>query len=102
MAEILLHTKFSSPPIRKMIVSRERLVEFAMRGLFQGDEFFRKLTLISAPAGYGKTSMVAEWLRGLGLPVAWLSLDELDNDPSRFLVYFIAALQSIQSDFGST
>jgi LuxR family maltose regulon positive regulatory protein len=85
-----------------MIVSRERLVEFAMRGLFQGDEFFRKLTLISAPAGYGKTSMVAEWLRGLGLPVAWLSLDELDNDPSRFLVYFIAALQSIQSDFGST
>jgi len=102
MAEILLHTKFSPPPIRSMMVSRVRLAEFANNGLFQQGEFFRKLTLISAPAGYGKTSMVAEWLRGLGLPAAWLSLDELDNDPSRFLAYFIAAFQSIHPDFGKS
>jgi LuxR family maltose regulon positive regulatory protein len=102
MAEILLHTKFSPPPARSMVVSRERLAEFASNGLFQQGEFFRKLTLVSAPAGYGKTSMVAEWLRVLGLPVAWLSLDELDNDPSRFLAYFVASFQSIHADFGKS
>jgi ATP/maltotriose-dependent transcriptional regulator MalT len=102
MAEILLHTKFSPPPIRNLVVSRERLAEFANSGLFQQDEFFRKLTLISAPAGYGKTSMAAEWMHGLGLPVAWLSLDEQDNDPSRFLAYFIAAIQSIHGEFGKS
>jgi LuxR family maltose regulon positive regulatory protein len=102
MAEILLHTKFSPPPVRSMVVSRERLVQLANNGLLQQGKFFRKLTLISAPAGYGKTSMVAEWLLGLGLPAAWLSLDDLDNDPSRFLAYFIAAFQSIHPDFGKS
>jgi LuxR family maltose regulon positive regulatory protein len=102
MTEILLQTKFGPPPLRSTVVTRKRLFEYANNGLFQASEFLRKLTLVSAPAGYGKTSMVAEWLRGLGLHVAWISLDELDNDPSRFLAYFIAALQSVHPEFGKS
>jgi LuxR family maltose regulon positive regulatory protein len=66
----------------------------------------RKLTLISAPAGFGKTTLVSEWvkrLRSESLPedpienrVAWLSLDERDNDPIRFLTYFITALKQVE------
>jgi LuxR family maltose regulon positive regulatory protein len=54
--------------------------------------FARKLTLISAPAGFSKTTLLSEWVAGSGRPVAWLSLDEGDNDPARFWAYFIAAL----------
>jgi LuxR family maltose regulon positive regulatory protein len=61
-----------------------------------------KLTLVSAPAGFGKTTLVSEWAgRGTG-PVSWLSLDEGDNDKVRFLSYIIAALQSIESTVGQT
>jgi len=56
---------------------------------------YRKLTLISAPAGFGKTTLVSEWVAGYQRPVAWLSLDEGDNDPTRFLAYLIAALQTL-------
>jgi LuxR family transcriptional regulator, maltose regulon positive regulatory protein len=54
----------------------------------------RRLTLISASAGFGKTTLVSEWVAGCGRPVAWLSLDEGDNDPTRFLTYLVAALQT--------
>jgi LuxR family maltose regulon positive regulatory protein len=54
----------------------------------------RRLTLISASAGFGKTTLVSEWVAGCGQPVAWLSLDEGDNDPTRFLTYLVAALQT--------
>ena len=54
-----------------------------------------KLTLISAPAGFGKTTLVSEWVAGCEQPVAWLSLDEGDNDPARFVAYLVAALQTI-------
>ena len=60
----------------------------------------RKLTLISAPAGFGKTTLVGEWLSGCEVPAAWLSLDEEDNDPTRFLTYFISALQKIEAGIG--
>lgn len=71
----------------------------------------RKLTLISAPAGFGKTTLVSEWVasltpnpspagRGEGVRVAWLSLDEGDNDPVRFISYLIAALQTIKAGIG--
>jgi len=99
MTEILLHTKLGVPTKRSKAVARLRLLEQANEGLSHESEFLRKLTLVSAPAGYGKTTMVSEWLRGLGVPTAWLSLDESDNDPSRFMAYFIAALQSIQPRF---
>jgi len=62
----------------------------------------RKLTLISAPAGFGKTTLPSEWVAGYGLHtrVAWLSLDEGDNDLVRFLAYFAAALQTIEGNVG--
>jgi LuxR family maltose regulon positive regulatory protein len=59
-----------------------------------------KLTLISAPAGFGKTTLVSEWVAGCKQPVAWLSLDEGDNDPARFLTYFVAALQTLPPKTG--
>jgi LuxR family maltose regulon positive regulatory protein len=69
------------------------------------DRFARKLTLISAPAGFGKTTLVTEWIasRGEGitsLPFTWLSLDENDDDPTRFFTYILAALQSVNPDIG--
>ena len=102
MTEILLHTKLGIPPKRSVAVPRSRLVAQANEGFIRGAEFLRRLTLVSAPAGYGKTVMISEWLQGSGVPVAWLSLDESDNDPNRFMAYFIAAIQSIQPEFGKT
>lgn len=60
----------------------------------------RKLTLISAPAGYGKTTLVGEWLADCGRPAAWLSLDHGDAEITRFLTYMIASLQTISNNFG--
>ena len=90
----LLTTKLYIPPVRPTLVSRPRLIERLNAGLH------RKLTLISAPAGFGKTTMLSEWVAGCRRPVAWLSLDEGDNDPTRFLAYFIAALQTIHKGVG--
>jgi len=59
-----------------------------------------KLTLISASAGFGKTTLVSEWLATCGRPVAWLSLDEGDNDPARFISYLVKALQTIKAGIG--
>ena len=87
----ILATKLYLPPPRPGIVPRPRLVERLNEGLSAS----RKLTLISAPAGFGKTTLVSEWIAGCGLPVAWLSLDEGDNDPTRFLTYLVAALQTL-------
>jgi LuxR family maltose regulon positive regulatory protein len=58
------------------------------------------MILISAPAGFGKTTLVSEWISGSGKQVAWLSLDEGDNDPIRFLTYFTTALHSVAPDIG--
>jgi LuxR family maltose regulon positive regulatory protein len=62
----------------------------------------RKLTLISAPAGFGKTTLLSDWVGKLDLPVSWLSLDEGDNDQTSFLVYFVAALQTINTGICET
>ncbi len=59
-----------------------------------------RLTLVSAPAGFGKTTLVSEWVAGCERPVAWLSLDEGDNDPARFLTYLVAALQTVAPKIG--
>ncbi len=88
----LLATKFHlpTPPTRQVL--RPRLVQRLNEGLASG----RRLTLISAPAGFGKSICAAEWAASLGRqPLAWLSLDASDNDPGRFLIYFIAALQKL-------
>ena len=116
----LLQTKLYIPPVRPEMVLRPRLLARLDEGLRLG----RKLTLVSAPAGFGKTTLLSEWRHsgvssrkyGEGeehepagevsltpyslLPTprfAWVSLDEGDNDPTRFLVYFIAALQTIEA-----
>jgi LuxR family maltose regulon positive regulatory protein len=62
----------------------------------------RKLTLVSAPAGFGKTTLVVAWIRQIGLPVAWLSLDEADNDLPRFLAYLAAAFQQVDEETGAS
>src|SRR5205807_492924 len=62
----------------------------------------RKLTLISAPAGFGKTTLVSAWAAAAHRHVAWLSLDEMDNEPTRFLMYLVAAVRTIAPDIGET
>ena len=82
----LLLTKFYSPPIRSNQINRQRLVDMLNGGLD------KTLILVSAPAGYGKSTLVSRWLKESGIPSAWLSLDTGDNDPSRFLRYLLAAV----------
>jgi len=89
----LLTTKLYVPPSRPGLVPRPRLIERLDEGLRQG----RKLTLLSAPAGFGKTTLLSEWVADCGSPVAWLALDEGDNDPVRFWAYFVAALQTVEA-----
>ena len=96
MPETLLQTKLYLPPRRPNLVPRPRLIEKLNRGLQQG----KKLTLISAPAGFGKTTLVSEWVASCERPTAWLSLDKGDNDFTGFLAYFVAALQTIMANFG--
>ncbi len=94
MSAPILATKLYIPSPRPKVVFRSRLVERLNEGLH------RKLTLISAPAGFGKTTLVSEWVAGCERSVAWLSLDEGDNDPTRFLAYLVAALQTIAANIG--
>ena len=94
MAVPLLRTKLYIPPLQSQLVSRLRLLTH----LDQSLEY--RLTLLSAPAGFGKTTLLSEWTQRLAhLPgdsgVAWLSVDQRDNDPSRFLAYVVAALQQV-------
>jgi LuxR family maltose regulon positive regulatory protein len=100
MAEQLLTIKLHLPILRKDIVPRMRLIERLNAGLWQEDGFVRKLTLVSAPAGYGKTTLVTAWLQNNPLKSTWLSLDESDNDPRRFLAYLLAALRQIDAGIG--
>lgn len=90
----LFANKLYRPPTRPQVVSRPRLTERLNEALQ------RKLTLVSAPAGFGKTTLVGDWAAGCGRPVAWLALDEADNDPTRLLTYLIAALQRIRPNLG--
>ncbi len=96
MSTPILATKLYIPPPRANIVLRPRLFERLDNGLSSG----RKLTIISAPAGFGKTTLVSEWIANCGLPTAWLSLDEGDNTSTRFLTYLVTALQTIAPNVG--
>ncbi|HEX6776950.1 MAG TPA: hypothetical protein VF099_02060, partial [Ktedonobacterales bacterium] len=90
----ILATKLYIPPLRPYVVSRPRLIKRLNEGLY------RKLTLISAPAGFGKTTLLSAWLVDCKRPTAWLSLDRGDHDPARFLTYLVAALQTIAPTLG--
>ena len=91
----LLQTKLYMPGVRASLVPRSRLVERLNQSLA------RKLTLVSAPAGFGKTTLVSSWVAECALPAAWLSLDDEDSDPARFLMYLAASLQSIHGELGN-
>src|ERR1039457_2547696 len=91
MAGPLLETKLHVPRWRRSLVARPRLSERMSRGAESA------LTLVSAPAGFGKTTLLAEWLAVAaadGRAVAWLSLDQCDNDPALFWTYLVAALKT--------
>ncbi|GAB4525626.1 MAG: LuxR C-terminal-related transcriptional regulator [Anaerolineae bacterium] len=96
MVMSILSSKLQIPPLRSDLVQRPRLTAHLNTGLQ------RKLTLISAPAGFGKTTVASAWINESGYPAAWLSLDERDNDPMRFLAYLAASLQTIDADLGHT
>ncbi|MCC6187730.1 MAG: hypothetical protein IT318_01750 [Anaerolineales bacterium] len=89
MPEPIIATKISPPPLRGSLVARPRLLALL------DEAAAHNLVLVSAPAGFGKSTLVSVWLRERGLPAAWLSLDKHDNDPVRFLTYLVRALQPV-------
>jgi LuxR family maltose regulon positive regulatory protein len=101
METSLLQTKLHVPSTRPELVPRLHLVERLNEGLCQNQSLGRKMTLVSAPAGFGKTTLVAEWAGAIGWPVGWLSLDKGDNNPARFWRYVVAALQIVGPAIGS-
>ena len=102
----LLSTKFYIPPVRPELIIRHHLLQQLNDGLHG------RLTLISAPAGFGKTTLVGEWVAHLrsddsnkGRRIAWLSLDENDNELTRFLTYFIRSLKqdnAVEAELGES
>jgi LuxR family maltose regulon positive regulatory protein len=96
----ILTTKLYIPPPRPaaQLVTRPRLTARLQEGLTW------RLTLIAAPAGFGKTTLVSEWRASLGrdLPLAWLSLDDADNDLIRFLTYLVAAVTTLGAEVGDS
>lgn len=92
----MLLTKLHIPPAGINIVHRSTLFERLNSGLS------RKLIIVSAPAGYGKTTLISDWLNQNKIPAAWLSLDCGDNDPATFLSYLIKGIQSIHLEFGQS
>src|ERR1041385_2475765 len=99
MVTPLLDTKLYVPRRRRGLVPRPRLSDRMNRGAEA------KLTLVSAPAGFGKTTLLADWLATVavdGRKVAWLSLDQSDGRPTSFWTYLVAALQTVAPDVGQT
>ena len=93
MDRTILQTKLFIPSPRKDHVARPHLIARLNTGLRANEPFAHRLSLISAPAGFGKTTLVATWIDQLELATAWLSLHSDDNGPERFLSYFVAAIQ---------
>jgi LuxR family maltose regulon positive regulatory protein len=89
-----LRTKLCVPPLRSSCIMRPRLAKRMDEG------FARKLTLISAPAGFGKTTLLVDWVHTHQKPVAWFSVDKGDNDSNHFLTYVILAFQTLNADIG--
>jgi LuxR family transcriptional regulator, maltose regulon positive regulatory protein len=92
--DVLLATKLHLPRPRPGFLARPRLLERLTEGAA------RELALVCAPAGFGKTALLADWARGSQRPVAWLSLDAGDNDPTRFWRYVVAALDQVRTRLG--
>jgi LuxR family maltose regulon positive regulatory protein len=91
----VLKSKIQIPQLPPQIIARARLFESLDAAL----QPFMRLTLLSAPTGYGKTSLMSAWIQDRKLPTAWLSLEEQDNDPTRFTNYLLAALEKVDPTF---
>ena len=91
----LISTKLHPPPVRENRVTRRHLLDMLDNAVKE------KLTLICAPAGYGKTTLLSQWLSRHPKPVGWVSLDHTDNDLAQFLRYLLAAIQNVDSDVGA-
>jgi len=98
MSTPLLTTKLHRPPASPRLVPRPHLIQRLEEGLRLG----HRLTLVSAPAGFGKTTLLSDWLRQADRSTAWLSLDAGDNDLARFLAYLVAALQTVEPNIGES
>jgi LuxR family maltose regulon positive regulatory protein len=96
--EPLLSTRISAPSLRPDLVARPRLVSQLEEGLLLG----HRLSLVAAPAGFGKTTLISEWLSASDWPVAWLTVDETCSDPSVFFSYLMASLSLIDEQIGHT
>lgn len=98
MPNPIIKTKINPPTFKRNLVLRNRITA----GLSEGIQRGRILTLVSAPAGFGKTTLVGEWINGSDIPTAWISLDESDSNPVRFLTYLVAALQTLIAGVGDS
>ncbi|TFG68510.1 MAG: LuxR family transcriptional regulator, partial [Anaerolineales bacterium] len=92
MTDNLLSTKLTIPPIRQKIVTRQKLIDRLNAGLTL------PLALVSSPPGFGKTTALSAWAQQANVPVGWLTLEQDDNDITRFIQYFYAAAQTVESD----
>jgi LuxR family maltose regulon positive regulatory protein len=96
MPKTIIKTKINLPSLKRNLVLRSRITKALTDEIKNG----RKLTLISAPAGFGKTTLVSSWIEGNNIPAAWISLEEGDSEPARFLTYLVAALQTLIAGVG--
>src|SRR5512143_904226 len=96
MSDPLLVTKVSLPILRHILVPRKKVLRQLSVGVQEG----HLLTLVSAPAGYGKTTTIRMWVEEAGCPVAWVTLEKSDNDLKQFLTYVLTALQQAEDDLG--
>lgn len=96
MSNTIIKTKINIPTLKRDRVARTRITNVLSNGIQQG----RTVAIISAPAGFGKTTLVRDWIEFSKIPAAWISLDESDGEPIRFLTYLIAALQTVISGVG--
>lgn len=91
----LIQSKLKIPPLRTRVVARPDLLEKLEQGLSS------KVILVSAPAGFGKTTLILQWLEQFPTPPLWLSLEEADDNPQRFFMYWLTALQSAEPRIGN-
>src|SRR5574341_2560045 len=92
----LLHAKLMPPRLHAAVIQRGDLLARLDAGLT------RKITLVTAPTGYGKTTLVSLWLADRKIPSVWLTLDEYDNDPVRFWTYIVSALRTFEPTLGKS
>src|SRR5262245_1360167 len=92
----LLHAKLMAPRLPATVIQRGDVLAHLAAGLR------KKLLLVSAPTGFGKTTLVSLWMAKQAVPAAWVTLDETDNDPARFWTYVCSALRTFDASLGKT